>query len=142
MSITAEQLKKTGARGKHIDTVVRDRLHLIDTQLQGHPRTWGRNIHTHDLPTTFPGLGGMEKKTAQMVIYTGIIYSLEDRGFRVKLYLPTSTAAKLYIEWVTDISEEDSAAIEQKLKATILKTAEDLDKFLGKGPPAVTGGSR
>ncbi|NRA97780.1 MAG: hypothetical protein HRU14_16405, partial [Planctomycetes bacterium] len=91
MSVTADQLKKTGARGKHIDAVVRDRLQLIDSQLQGHPRTWGRNIHAHDLPTSFPALGGMEKSTAQKVVYTAIIYSLEDRGFRVKLYLPSKS---------------------------------------------------
>jgi len=107
MSVSAKQLSKSGARGKQLDTLIRDQLQIIDDRLLQADRTWGRNVVAVDLPTAIP-LAGLDKKDAQRIIYSTIIRSLERRGFETRLLLePEHT--KIFISWMTDL---DSTEIE------------------------------
>jgi hypothetical protein len=109
MSLTAKQLSKSGAKGKELDTLVREQLHMIDDHLQRSERTWGANVVVYDLPTTFV-FPGLDKKDAQRIVYTAVIKSLQERGFEVRLLLnPERTA--LYIKWVTDLNSAEIGAM-------------------------------
>lgn len=127
MSVTAQQLSKSGAKGKEIDAVVREQLLIIDDKLQRAERTWGRNVLTHDLATAFH-FPGLDKRDAQRIIYAAIIRSLQDRGFTIRLLLEEERTA-LFIEWVTDLNVAEVDAMNrliQKVKIDI----KDVNNFL------------
>ena len=152
MSVTAKQLSKSGAKGKDLDSIVREQLLIIDDRLQRADRTWGRNIIAQDLPTnfTFPGL---EKKDAQRIIYTAIVRSLQERGFSVRLLLdPDRTTC--FLEWVTDLNSEEVDAMNRLIRQVRIG-ADQVEAYLarddghGGSPPdaepphpAMPGGSR
>jgi len=138
MSVTAKQLSKTGARGKDLDSVVRENLQIIDDKLLRADRTWGRNVVMHDLPITLtlPGLG---KKDAQRIIYTAILRSLDKRGFDVKILLTKRTT--LYIAWMTDLDVEEVEAMNALIRAKRINENE-VEEFVTVGtiaaPRAIT----
>lgn len=133
MSITADQLNKSGARGKDLDVVVREHLQIIDDKLQRAEKAWGRNIVSYDLPTNF-SFPGLDKQNAQRLIYSSVISSLQKRNFVVRILLePKKTV--LYIEWVTSIDEKEVAAM-NRLITDALILEEELDAYLSGAPPA------
>jgi hypothetical protein len=101
MSVTAAQLSKTGARGKELDAIVREHLTIIDERLLKADRTWGRNVVSYDLPVSF-SIPGLDKKSAQRIIYSAILRSLGKRKFEVRILLETDKTT-LYIAWMTDL---------------------------------------
>lgn len=130
MSVTAQNLSRSGARGKEIDAVVREQLQIIDDRLQRATRTWGRNVVSHSLPTMFT-LPGLDKKNAQRIVYSTIIRSLEKRGFETKLLLETDQTM-IYTAWMTDLDVEEVAAMNALIRAKRIQRP-DLDAFLQKG---------
>lgn len=136
MSITATQLSKTGARGKDIDTIVRDQLQIIDDKLLRADRSWGRNVVTYDLPNNM-SLPGLEKRDAQRIVYSSIIKSLVLRGFEVRLLLEKNQTV-LYIAWVTILNVEELEAM-NKLLHDVRITRTELNQFLQRGTSAVHG---
>lgn len=147
MSVTAQQLSKSGAKGKEIDAVVREQLLIIDDKLQRAERTWGRNILAHDLATAF-NFPGLDKKDAQRIIYVAIIRSLEERGFTIRLLLEAERTV-LFIEWVTDLNEGEVDAMNRLIQKVKID-AKDVGDFLhrNRGPaeaaphPAMPGAPR
>lgn len=127
MSITAKYLSKSGVKGKDLDGIVREQLLIIDDKLQKADRTWGRNIVSQDLPTTFT-LSGLEKKSAQLIIYTAIVRSLKERGFYVRLLLEEHRTT-IFIEWVTDLNGEEIKAM-NNLISSVRISSRELDSFL------------
>lgn len=127
MSITAKYLSKSGVKGKDLDGIVREQLLIIDDKLQKADRTWGRNIVSQDLPTTFT-LSGLEKKSAQLIIYTAIVRSLKERGFYVRLLLEEHRTT-IFIEWVTDLNGEEIKAM-NNLISSVRISSRELDNFL------------
>jgi hypothetical protein len=114
MSVKADQLRKSGAKGKDLDVIVREQLQIIDDKLMRCERTWGRNVVAHDLPMNFY-LPGLEKKDAQRIIYSTVIRSLADRGFELRILLdPKQTV--LYIAWVTDLDPSEIEAMNRLLR--------------------------
>ena len=136
MSITAGQLSKTGARGKDIDTIVREHLQIIDDKLLRAERTWGRNVVTYDLPSNL-GLPGLDKRDAQRIIYSSIVKSLQKRGFEVRILLETEQTV-LYIAWVTELNVEEIEAMNRLIRDVRISRA-DLKIFLQKGTSAARG---
>jgi hypothetical protein len=137
MSITARQLSKTGARGKDIDTIIRDQLQIIDEKLLHAERTWGRNVVSYDLPTNL-ALPGLEKRDAQRVVYSSIIRSLQRREFEVRLLLNT-TQTVLYVAWVTELNVEEIEAMNRLIHDARITPA-DLSVFLHRGTSAAQRG--
>ena len=152
MSVTAQQLSKSGAKGKELDAIVREQLLIIDDRLQRAERTWGRNIVSQDLPTNFV-LPGLEKRDAQRIIYTAVVRSLQERGFKVRLLLD-SDITTVYLEWVTDLNSTEVDAMNRLIR-TVRIGPDDLEAYLdrrGEAPsepplpampphPAMPGGS-
>jgi hypothetical protein len=132
MAVSAKQLSKTGAQGKDIDAIWREQIQIIDDRLTRAPRTWGRNVVTYDLPTSFPGILGLEKDNAQRIIYTSIIKSLDRRGFETRILLE-SNRTTLYIAWVTDLSAEEVEAMNALIVAKRISRGEELDRFVRQG---------
>jgi hypothetical protein len=111
MSVTAAQLSKSGAKGKELDATIEEHLSIIDDRLQKTTKTWGRNVMSYELPTSF-SFPGLDKRNAQSIIYTAIIRSLQGRGFVVRLRLdPQPVRTFIYVEWVTDLSAEEVQAM-------------------------------
>ena len=109
MSITAQHLSKSGAKGKVLDSIIREQLAIIDEKLIRADRTWGRNVVTHNLPTCI-SLPGLEKQDAQRILYSTIIRSLDKRGFDTRINL-TDELTVLYIAWTTDLAGEEIEAM-------------------------------
>jgi len=133
MSVTANTLSKSGARGKALDSVVREQLQMIDEKLLHADRTWGRNVVSHDLPTVL-GLPGLDKKDAQRIVYSAVIRSLENRGFEVRLLLEADRSA-VYIAWMTDLDVEEVEAMNALIRAKRIQRGE-LEAFIRHGAPA------
>jgi hypothetical protein len=133
MSITAKQLSKNVSQGKEIDTAVREHLQIIDDMLQRAGRVWGRNIVMHEMPTDFAFVG-LEKRTAQLIVYTAIIKSLQDRGFQVHVLLEPDRTL-YFVEWVTELDTEQIEAMSSMVRKVQIMPA-DLDSFLERKKPA------
>ncbi len=115
MSITAAQLGKTGARGKELELIVREHLAIIDDRLLKADRTWGRNVVPYELPLSFP-IPGLDKKSAQRIIYTAILRSLDERLFEVRILLENDKTT-LYIAWMTDLDVAEVEAMNALIRA-------------------------
>ena len=127
MSITAKQLKQSGARGKDLDGIVREQLQILDDKLLRADRTWGRNVLLHDLPTQL-SLPGLDKKDAQRIVYSTILRSLDKRGFDVRIILETEKTT-LCIGWMTDLNTEEIESMNVLIKEKRIYRA-DIDKFM------------
>lgn len=116
MSITAKQLSKSGARGKDLDSVVREQLQIIDDKLQHADRIWGRNIVTHELPVMLTGIPGLDKKDAQRIVYSTILRSLNKRGFETRILLEEDQTT-VYIVWTTDLDKKEVDAMNEVIRS-------------------------
>jgi hypothetical protein len=130
MSVTAQQLSKSGARGKDLDAVVQEQLRIIDDRLLRAERCWGRNVVRYDLPQTL-SLPGLEKKDGQRLMYSMIIKSLESRGFEVRILLETDDSV-LFIAWMTDLDKKEVEAMNALIRAKRIYQA-DVKKFIAHG---------
>lgn len=132
MSVTANQLSKSGAKGKVFERIIREQLQVIDDRMQRADRVWGRNIVAHDLPTTF-SIPGLQKSDAQRIVYGSILRNLKDpkRGFKVRILLEPDRTV-LYTEWETDIDEKDIRALNREIRdAQILP--EEVEEYISPG---------
>lgn len=128
MSVTAEQLnRQTSAKCSGLERVIRENLRAIDEALQAHPGTWGRNVVCYDLPYVIV-VPGLNLQDAQRVVYSTIIVNLEGRGFGVRLLLD-GERNRLYVEWVSDINDEEVKNMNRILKRTRIYP-DDLDGYL------------
>ena len=116
MSVTAKKLSKSGAKGKNLDGIVREQLQIIDAKLLQHERMWGWNVIVYELPSSFPGAIGLERKEAQRIVYSSILKSIKNRGFMVKLFLTTKESL-LYIGWETDLDPEEAEAMTELIRS-------------------------
>ena len=137
MSVTAKHLKKSGARGKDLDAVVREHLRIIDEKLLKADRTWGRNVVSHDLPPV-PSLPGLDKKNAERIVYSAILRSLETRGFDARLLLePDNTT--VYISWTTELAPTEVEAMNALIRARRIQP-EALEDFVRRDGPSPRSG--
>ena len=127
MSVSAKQLSKSGAKGKDLEGVVREQLAIIDDRLLKKDRTWGRNILSYELPTNFV-FPGLDKKSAQRIIYCAIIRSLIDRGFGVRILLEEGQTL-VFVEWVTDLNKAEVDAMNDLIRKTKIER-KNLKQFL------------
>lgn len=138
MAVHAEALGRTGSKGREIGDTVREQLRIIDERLTRHDKTWGRNVVLYDLPVafTFPGLS---KANAQRLIYSGVIRSLEERGFEVRIVLePEPERSTLAVMWVTDVDKAEIEAMSAVVKKARISREELYAKYLaapGEAPP-------
>lgn len=138
MAITARRLSQSGARGRDLDVMVREQLGVIDGKLLRHPTIWGVNIVSHELPTALPAAGGLDRRSAQLVVYSAIIQSLERRGFEAALDIVTSTPTSpgkvtLHVRWVTSLASAELRATEDLLRGHSLTPATRAGFFAGVG---------
>jgi hypothetical protein len=130
MSVTANQLSKSGARGKDLDAVVREHIQIIDDKLLKADRTWGRNVVTHDLPIVL-ALPGLDKKDAQRIVYSTILRSLDRRGFETRILLEPDFTT-VYIAWMTDLDIEEVEAMNSLIRAKRIQR-DVLENFVQRG---------
>jgi hypothetical protein len=137
MAVTARRLSQSGARGRDLDVLVREQLEVIDGKLLRHPTIWGVNIVSYELPTALP-VGGLDRRSAQLVVYSAIIRSLKQRGFEPALEIVTSTPTSpgkvtLHIRWVTLLASTELRATDEFIRGHRLTAAARADFFAGKG---------
>ena len=122
MSITTKYLSKLSAKTKELDGIVREHLQIIDDKMLHSDKSWGRNVITHDLPTSFI-FPGLEKKDAQRMIYSQILKSLTKRGFETKILLETDRTI-LYIIWTSEYNTEELSLMNSIIKSNRIQISE------------------
>ena len=122
MSVTVKRLNKVSARGKVLDSIVRDHLQIIDDKLLKVDRKWGTNVVSHELPLNLL-IPGLDKKSAQLVVYSSIIRSLNKRGFGAKILLEDDKTV-LYIDWQTGLSDESLDAMGSLIKHSRIRRSD------------------
>jgi hypothetical protein len=105
MSITVKQMSELALKNKDMETMIKEQLQIIDDKLLHSDRGVGHNFITHSLPTNFIGITGLDKIDAQRIIYSTIIYSLEKRGFTIKIVLD-EVSSILYISWKSELDNQ------------------------------------
>jgi hypothetical protein len=105
MSVTVKQINELCLRNKDLETIIKEQLQIIDDKLLHSDRSIGNNCITHSLPTTMPSVVGVDRQDAQRIVYSNIIYSLEKRGFTVKITLNNSSSI-LYVSWKSEIDKQ------------------------------------
>lgn len=105
MSITVKQLNKNIASVRDVESIINEQLRIIDDKILRSDRAWGYNEIFHELPHNF-NLLGLEKKDAQLIIYSSIIENLKQRGFNVKIELENNKST-LFISWIANINNSD-----------------------------------
>lgn len=105
MSVTVKQINEMCMKNKDLDTLVKEQLQIIDDKLLHSDRSLGNNCIVHGLPTTMPGIIGIDRQDAQRIVYSTIICSLEKRGFVVKIVLDDSSTL-LYISWKATLDND------------------------------------
>jgi hypothetical protein len=109
MAVTAHQLGRAGQRND-LGEIVREQLEIIDDRLRRADRVWGRNQVLCDLPTVFDA-PGLDRQTAQRIVYSSILQSLERRGFAAHIVLdPDQTT--VVIVWTTALDPKEVAAMD------------------------------
>ena len=134
MAVTTKNLSKLSSKTKELESIIREHLQIIDDKLLHSDKSWGRNLITHDLPTSFV-FPGLEKKDAQRMIYSKILKSLEKRGFEVKILLETDRTI-LYIIWTSEYNPEELESMNSIIKSSRIQVA-DVEAFvagLGRQP--------
>jgi hypothetical protein len=138
MSVTANQLSNSCARGKEIDAIVHEQLRIIDDRLLKAERRWGRNVLAYELPTSFPI--SLEKNDAQRIIYSAVLRSLDKRGFETKISLNAESSV-IYIAWLTELDAEEVAAMNALIKSKLLADEEKINTFKQKPSLEIQQGS-
>jgi hypothetical protein len=113
MSLTVAQLNLMAARPADLEAVVKEQLRVIDDKLGRAEKSWGECNVDHELPTAFP-LRGLAKADSQLLVYNGVIESLEGRGFTVGLDL--GEPSMLHISWVTRLDQAETEAYQRRIK--------------------------
>jgi hypothetical protein len=125
--ITVTKLSKSLLKAKELDNVIKEQLFIIDDKLLKSNKTWGRNVITHDLPTTFT-LIGADRRDIQRLIYSSILKHLEKRGFETKLLLNQDVAI-LYIAWDCEYKQEDLDNMDSIIKQNMIHP-NNIDDFI------------
>lgn len=105
MSVNVKQMNELCLKNKDLDTIIKEQLQIIDDKLLHSDRSIGNNCITHSLPTTMPGVVGIDRQDAQRIVYSSIICSLEKRGFTTKISLSDSSTI-LYVSWKSEMDKE------------------------------------
>jgi hypothetical protein len=127
MSVTVDQLKKTGASNTQFDLFVREQIGLIDDRLVRHDRRWGRNVVPYELPTHYMA-PGLTAKDVQRILYSTLIQHYKDGGFEVRLLLEPERPYMLYLAWTTDLTKEQIDAMNAVISKARIALG-DLDAF-------------
>jgi hypothetical protein len=126
MSVTAKQLSKSGARGKDVDSIIREQLQIIDDKLLHADRAWGRNIVAIELPSSFNILG-LARQDGQRLVYSTLLRSLLNREFEVRLQMDKARTT-LFVAWDADLDQEELDAMNKLIREHRIQ-AEELAGF-------------
>lgn len=114
-----------------LEAIVREQLQMIDKKIHAHPRTFGRNIITVDLSTSF-NIPGLERMEQQRYIYSNICRSLINRHYEVGLML-LEDVAKLLIAFTVQFDQKEVNAMEMILQQVLLVEQSQVDSFIKGG---------
>lgn len=82
--VTADTLQQRSVKNKFVQTEVRDILNAIDQDVTSACEN-NLSFSKISIPQTFPVVGNMTNRRAQLIIYNAVIHDLEDRGFHVSI---------------------------------------------------------
>lgn len=92
MSVTPKVLSRGISFAQNIEPVIRENLQMIDAKLTNANRRIGWNVVAVDVETNFAVLRSIPRADGQALVYSGIISSLEDRGFVVRTVIDDTKA--------------------------------------------------
>jgi len=125
MSVTAAQLSRSGANAQDLDAFTQTCMRVVEDALNRHPRHWGRNVVTVELPTTPPA--GLPKADTQRITYAAVLRSLMARGFETKIQIDDDTTL-VYAAWDIEVSEEELAAMNTLIRSCRIRP-DEVDQF-------------
>ena len=114
--ITAHNLfKKTGVRVliEQTDEIFKTILAKINDR-----HVMGASSLEFDLPDTFSG--PFERDESQLYVYSELIKKIEERGFKVELYMDNKNS-KLTISWPSLFDEKDKVRMRNIIKSHLCR---------------------
>ena len=127
MSLKVAELQTLGVSTKSVQVVIKDHLNIIDTKIREADRVFGWNVITYDLPADF-AIPSMGKPEQQRFVYSNIISSLRERGFKVAIVLGSSMA-RLFIGYIVEFSREEVEAMTKTIQSCLIHNQADIDRF-------------
>lgn len=127
--ISAKKVSRLGYKPSLIKAVVRAQIDILNAKIQRSEKKWGKNMIIHVLPEVFD-IPGLSKENAQKLIYSQIIITCKDAGYRVRLSLnavpkfaDTEEKKKprniLAVIWESDLSDEELKTMDQIIEDAI-----------------------
>lgn len=141
MSLRADSLRSLGFSSKALESVVKEQLRIIDSQLQATDKRLGWNIMKYQLPDSFPVPGIDDPAEQQRFIYSSIVVSLIDRGFTAKLWL-TEPVSYVLIGYTISYSEEQVNAMNCILNRACINDDAELERFIDGSWARAGGGAK
>lgn len=120
-------MSELSMKNKDIEMLIKEQLQIIDDKLIHSDKGIGDNYILHNLPTNMTSVTGIDKKDAQRILYNSIIYSLEKRGFSVKITLE-DLYTTLYISWKSEINSDSMETMNKIIKTNRI-SKEDLQRL-------------
>lgn len=130
MSVTVKQMNELCLKNKDLDTIIKEQLQIIDDKLLHSDRSIGNNCITHSLPITMTGIIGIDRQDSQRIVYSSIIYSLEKRGFTVKITL-SDLSTILYVSWKSEMDKTSIETMNRIIRNNLI-SKEDLHNLVYK----------
>jgi hypothetical protein len=101
--LTAEDLFKRSRRHA-VETIVNEQVQLIDAQINvAHGAGFNQIVYT--LPNTID-IAGMDKATAQTLIYSEILMVYADKGF-TDVYIDPGEHSNIHVRWINGMDEDE-----------------------------------
>lgn len=114
MSVTTSQLNNNCTTIRAFSVAIKDQLDVIDSKIRGADQKFGKNVITHELPSTFM-IHGTDRCTEQKIVYASIINSLQQRGFKVHIMVDEAISV-LVISWVISLPGGELESINSIIK--------------------------
>jgi hypothetical protein len=128
--ITVSQLTKSALKSKEVENMIKEQLFIIDEKLLKTKKSWGRNVITHELPTTFTHISTGDRIDIQRFMYSTILQNLQKRGFDIKISLNPDTTI-LYIAWICEYSKSEMENMDSIIKKNVI-SSDNINSFINK----------
>lgn len=128
MSVNPQILARGTSFTQNIEPVVREHLAMIDRKLTEAGRKIGWNVVAVDIEAAFTTLRSLPQNDAQALVYSGIISSLEQRGFAVRTII-VQTKATFLIGYEIGLPQAQIDNLYRVVKKSRLPDKEAIEKF-------------
>lgn len=113
-ALSVDDLIRRMKQGKPIKDFTQSIVGMVDRFIERHESHFGRNVISIDIPVTAT-ISGLRRDDAQRAMYAGLIAVYRDRGFDVRIEMPSPQKTVLHLFY--DIKFDE--AVKNSLDALI-----------------------